>query len=144
MNRSSSAYQILSNTSRNPQTPFSKSQETGKWLQTYANGTCTSDMEFRDSLHLRYCGTSPNSKALRATTEDESSNTMTKSSLSFKTLPPEFSSRLLSATNHKSTQIEAQMLKRPMECLYQQKNLVIYKSGVSGNTKLIAFWLIAF
>ena len=42
---------------------------------------------------------------------------MTKSSLSFKTLPPEFSSRLLSATNHKSTQVEAQMLKRPTEIL---------------------------
>ena len=43
-----------------------RSQETGKWLQTppsYVNmvrGTCLSDMEFRDALHLRYCRTPPN------------------------------------------------------------------------------------
>ena len=40
-----------------------RSQETGKWLQTppsYVNGTCLSEMEFRDALHLRYCRTPPN------------------------------------------------------------------------------------
>ena len=40
-----------------------RSQETGTWLQTppsYVNGTCLSEMEFRDALHLRYCRTPPN------------------------------------------------------------------------------------
>ena len=40
-----------------------RSQETGQWLQTppsYVNGTCLTDMEFRDALHLRYCRTPPN------------------------------------------------------------------------------------
>ena len=38
-------------------------QETGKWLQTSpsdVNGTCITDFEFRDELHLRYCRTPPN------------------------------------------------------------------------------------
>ena len=38
-------------------------QETDKWLQTppsYANGTCLSEIEFRDALHLRYFRTPPN------------------------------------------------------------------------------------
>ena len=40
-----------------------RSQETGKWLQTppsYVNGTCLSDMEFRDTLQFQYCRTPPN------------------------------------------------------------------------------------
>ena len=52
----------------------------------------------------------------------------------FKTLPPELSS-------HKTTQVVAQMLKRPKEWLHQQKNEVIYLLGISGNIKLIAFIL---
>ena len=53
---------------------------------------------------------------------------------------PELSSHLESAMTHKSTQVVAQMLKRPKECLLQQTNVVIYKLGISGNTQLIAFW----
>ena len=40
-----------------------RGQETGQWLQippSYINGTCLSDLEFRDSLHLRYARTPPN------------------------------------------------------------------------------------
>jgi hypothetical protein len=51
--------------------------------------------------------------------------------LSVKTLPRELSSHLQSATDHKSTQIVAQMLKKPKECLHQQKNEVIYSLGMN-------------
>ena len=78
--------------------------------------------------------------ALSAREESLSSNSRTKSSLSFKTLLPELSSHQLSATNHKSTKGVPQMLKWLKECLHQQKNTVIYKLGVSGNIQLIAFW----
>ena len=57
--------------------------------------------------------------------KDESSNTMTKSSLSVKTLPPELSHLLYSATNHKATQVVAQLLERLKECLHQLNNEVI-------------------
>ena len=40
---------------------------------------------------------------------------------------------MLSATNHKSTQVVEQMLKRPKECPHQQKTAVLYKLGISGN-----------
>ena len=31
------------------------------------------------------------------------------------------------------------MLKRPKECLYQQKTVVCYMLGISGNIKMVAF-----
>ena len=58
----------------------------------------------------------------------------------FVSLSAKLSSHLYSATNHKSSQVEAQMLKRPKECLHQQKRMVNYSLGISGIIQPIAFW----
>ena len=77
-----------------------RSQETSKWLQTPPS---LSDMEFNDTLHLHPI--SP------LTVIDELQDLAAKA---------------LIATNHKSTQVVAQILKSPKECLHLQKNVVTY------------------